>query len=66
MTMAEQILEILHELAPEQQAEVLDFAVFLHSRARAAQESTSVEHPPLPVLSGQMPPGWKDAIYEPR
>ena len=66
MTMAEQILETLHELAPEQQAEVLDFAAFLRQRAKATQEPLAVEPPPLPVLGGRVPPGWKDAIYEPR
>lgn len=36
MPIAEQILETLHELAPEQQAEVLDFAAFLRQRPRVA------------------------------
>jgi hypothetical protein len=64
--MAEQIVEALHELTPKQQAEVLDFAAFLRQRAKAAQEPLAVEPPPLPVLDGRVPPGWKDAIYEPR
>ncbi|MCG6860777.1 MAG: DUF2281 domain-containing protein [Chromatiaceae bacterium] len=66
MTMAEQILETLQELDPAQQAEVLDFAAFLRQRAKATQESPTVEPPPLPVLGGRVPPGWKDALYEPR
>lgn len=66
MTIAEQLLETLRELPPEQQAEVLDFAAFLRQRATAAQEPPAAEPPPLPVLGGRVPPGWKDALYEPR
>jgi hypothetical protein len=64
--MAEPILETFHELAPEQQAEVLDVATVLRQRTKAAQEPLAVEPPPLPVLNGRVPPGWKETIYEPR
>ena len=50
----------------ERVAEEVDFAAFLRQRARATQESPTVEPPPLPVLSGRVPPGWKDALSEPR
>jgi hypothetical protein len=66
MTIAERILETLQDLAPEQQAEVLDFAAFFRTRARAAQPPADREPPPLPVLEGRVPAGWTDAIYEPR
>lgn len=65
MTIAEQILDTLRDLMPEQQAEVLDFAAFLRTRANAAQAPAEAEVPPLPSLEGRVPVGWKEAIYEP-
>lgn len=66
MTIAEQILDTLRDLNPEQQTEVLDFAAFLRTRAMAAQPPAGAQPPPLPLLEGRVPAGWKEAIYEPR
>jgi hypothetical protein len=66
MTIEEQLLEDLHHLPPEQQAEVVDFAAFLRYRAAHRVRPGAVELEPLPVLCGRVPSGWKDAIYEPR
>jgi len=65
MTIEEQLLETLHALPPQQQAEVVDFAAFLRHRLAASKQTTGAELRPLPVLTGRVPPGWKDAIYEP-
>jgi len=66
MTIAERILETLQDLPPQQQAEVLDFAAFLRDRLPCGSEGEAAALSPLPVLSGRVPQGWKDAIYEPR
>ncbi len=65
MTIEEQLLETLYHLPPELQAEVVDFADFLRYRAPHPGRSGAEELEPLPVLSGRVPSGWKDAIYEP-
>ena len=62
MTIEEQILETLHALPPEQQAEVLDFAEFLRLRLKSAPQPPAADLMPLPILPGRVPPGWKDAI----
>ena len=64
MTIEEQILETLHALPPEQQAEVLDFAEFLRLRSKPAQQAPATELMPLPTLIGRVPSDWKDAIYD--
>ena len=66
MTVAEQLLEILHALPPEQQAEVLDFAEFLRLRLKPVPPLPAADLKPLPTLEGRVPPGWKDAIYDHR
>jgi len=66
MTIEEQLLETLRQLPPELQAEVVDFAAFLRYRAPHRGHSDAVQLDPLPVLSGRVPPGWKDGIYGPR
>ncbi len=66
MTVEEQLLEVLHALPREQQAEVLDFAVFLRLRFKPAPQLPAAELKPLPILDGRVPPGWKDAIYDHR
>ncbi len=66
MTVAEQLLAILHALPPEQQAEVLDFAEFLRLRLKPAPQPPAADLKPLPILDGWVPPGWKDAIYDHR
>jgi hypothetical protein len=65
MTIEEQLLETLHQLPPELQAELVDFAAFLRDRAPHRGHTDAVQLDPLPVLCGRVPPGWKDAIYEP-
>ncbi len=66
MTIEEQPLQTLNQNPPELQAEVVDFAVFLRYRAPHRGRSDAAQLDPLPVLSGRVPKGWKDAIYEPR
>jgi hypothetical protein len=66
MTVEEQLLEVLHALSPEQQAEVLDFAEFLRLRVKPAPQAPAAGLKPLPTLDGRVPPGWKDAIYDHR
>jgi hypothetical protein len=66
MTIEEQIVETLHALPPEQQAEVLDFAEFLRLRLRPVREAPAAGLIALPTLSGRVPSGWKDAIYADR
>lgn len=66
MTTAEKILATVRELTPEQQAEVLDFAASLRHRAEGACEPVPAGLPPLPVLEGRIPAGWKDVIHAPR
>jgi hypothetical protein len=66
MTVEEQILETLHILPPERQAEVLDFAEFLRLRLKPAPQLPAADLKPLPTLEGRIPPGWKDAIYDHR
>jgi hypothetical protein len=66
MTIEEQIVETLHALPPEQQAEVLDFAEFLRLRLRPVRQVPATDLMALPTLSGRVPAGWKDAIYEHR
>jgi hypothetical protein len=65
MTITEQILATLHDLPPERQVEVLDFADFLRQRSKTAHEAPAIEPPALPVLAGRVPAGWKDAVYDP-
>ncbi len=65
MTIEEQRLQTLHQLPPELQAELVDFATFLRCRAPHQGHSDAVQLDPLPVLSGRVLNGWKDAIYEP-
>ncbi|AUB84374.1 DUF2281 domain-containing protein [Candidatus Thiodictyon syntrophicum] len=65
MTIDEQLLETLHQLPPDLQAEVVDFAAFLRYRAPHRSHPEAIQPEPLPVLSGRVPPGWKDAIHEP-
>jgi hypothetical protein len=64
MTVEEQLLEILHTLAPEQQAEVLDFAEFLRRRSKPTIRLPATALKPLPILDGPVPSGWRDAIYD--
>jgi hypothetical protein len=66
MTVEEQLLEVLHALPREQQAEVLDFAEFLRLRLKPAPQVPAAGLKPLPTLEGRVPPGWKDAIYDHR
>jgi hypothetical protein len=66
MTIEEQLIATLHDLPPQQQAEVMDFAAFLRDRLQRTSQPTVAQIEPLPRLSGQVPPGWKDAIYESR
>jgi hypothetical protein len=66
MTVEEQLLEVLHALPREQQAEVLDFAEFLRLRLKPAPQLPAADLKPLPTLEGRVPPGWKDAIYDHR
>ena len=65
MTTEEQLLETLHQLPPELRAEVADFAAFLRHRAPHRGHSDAAPPDPLPVLSGRVPTGWKNAIYAP-
>jgi hypothetical protein len=65
MTLEQQLLETLHTLPPAQQAEVVDFAAFLKHRLNEARAPTGEGLEPLPLLTGRMPSGWKDAIYDP-
>ena len=62
MTVEEQILTTLCTLTSEQQRKVLDFAEFLRQRSLTALPETPQEPPPLPVLPGYVPSGWKEAI----
>jgi len=64
MTVEQQIVEVLHGLPPGQQTEVLDFAAFLRHRLECVPIAQHAELTPLPVLSGQITAGWKEAIYD--
>lgn len=55
MTIEEQILETLHALPPEQQAEVLDFAEFLRLRLKSA---------PQPPAEQAPAEGWPPGFFE--
>jgi hypothetical protein len=66
MTVEEQIVETLHALTPEQRAEVLDFVEFLRLRLRPVRQVPAANLMALPTLSGRVPTGWKDAVYEHR
>jgi hypothetical protein len=66
MTIEERIVDTLRALTPEQQAEVLDFAEFLRLRLRPVRDVPAAGLMALPTLSGRVPSGWKDAIYEHR
>jgi hypothetical protein len=64
MTLEQRLLETLHALPPEQQAEVVDFAAFLKHRLDEARQPASDGLEPLPMLTGRVPVGWKDAVYD--
>lgn len=72
MSTAEKIYELVKTMPETQISEVLDFAEFLKQKAFVKVEEQKLTEdravPPqlvsLPTLSGYIPQGWKEAIYE--
>ena len=63
MTVEEKVIQILRRLPDMRQQEILDFAEFLVARDEPFQPKIGMLEPLL-VLTGFVPQGWKEAVYD--
>lgn len=75
MTSAEKVYELVKGMPPHQVSQVLDFAEFIKQKASVQtphpettktvkSSSNELELQPLFLLSGYVPRGWKEGVYD--